>query len=200
MKIARIGLLVGLLSVVVVMGIMLYEMVLGPDALDWSEEGIQRTLESGEWLPLVIIPIVLVISLLAFLPFWRIIFPEVIKNGETAPARVLKVRDTGVTVNDDPQIGLTLEITPSTIAPYEAEVTTLVSRLNAALVRPGIAAEVVFDPKKPSRVQVTSLDIPAAAVPGSSAARMQELKDLREQDLISEAEYEAKRKEILEAL
>lgn len=200
MVIARIGLIIGLLGVILVMGVMFYEMVLGPDALDWSEESIQRTLESGEWLPLIIVPIVLIITGVAFIPFWRIIFPDVIKNGETAPARVLKVSDTGVTVNDDPQVALTLEITPSSIGPYEAEVRTIVSRLNASLVRPGIAAEVVFDPKKPSRVQLTSLEIPAAAAPGSSAARMNELNDLRDQHLISEEEYEAKRKEILEAL
>lgn len=197
---ARIGFMVGILSVVITLGAMAYFMLLGPDRLDFSPEGLPRTIESGEWLPLVIVPGVLIITGLAMIPFFRIMFPVQIKNGISAPARVLKVWDTGTSINDNPQVGLLLEVSPAEISSYQVETATVVSRLNAALVQPGIAAEVKYDPRKPSRLELVSLELPAAAPRGDTAARLAELKDLRDRDLVTEEEYQAKREEILKAL
>jgi hypothetical protein len=199
MKGARIGLLIGALGVVFALGTVGYELLLGPDRLDFSPEGLPRTLESGDWLLLLIVPGVLIITGLALLPFVHLIFPTHVKDGVSAPARVLKVWDTGVSVNDNPEVGLLLEVSPPMLAPYQVQTKKLVSRLQAALVQPGIAAEVKYDPHEPSRLEIVSLNL-GAPPHGDAAARLQELKDLRDGDLVTEVEYEAKREEILRAL
>jgi hypothetical protein len=133
------------------------------------------------------------------LPFLRIIFPREIKNGVTAQAKVLKVWDTGVSINDNPQVGLLLEVSPPGGNSFQVEAKTMVSRLNAALVQPGITAEVKYDPEKPQRIQILSLNIQGTA-PSNAAGRMEELNDLYDKGLITKEEYQQKREEILKAL
>ncbi len=75
-----------------------------------------------------------------------------------------EVRDTGVTLNDDPQIELLLQVAPpGGIPSSQAKANTYVSRLESARVRPGIVAQVKYDPKKPQRVQILSLHLQDAA-------------------------------------
>ena len=113
----------------------------------------------------------------------------------TAPARVLKVRDTGVSINDNPQVGLLLEVTPLTEAAFQAEGKLVVSRLNAALVQPGVAAEVKYDPRNRARLQIVGLTL-SPLVSGGAAARLEELNTLRKDGLITDEEYEQKRQEM----
>jgi hypothetical protein len=163
------------------------------------EMNIPRMVETGEFLAIPILIIVLGIVLATLYHFYRIIAPPQIKNGVTAPAKVLKVWDTGTTINDNPQIGMLLEVTPSLGASFQAEAKTLVSRLNAALVQPGITAKVIYDPEKLKRIQVMEVHVqnPAAQ---DSVARMEELEQLRTRHLINEEEYQEKRKQILNNL
>ena len=169
---------------------------------DWSavrEMNIPRMLETGEFIAIPIMVIVLGIVLATLWHFYRIISPPQIKNGVTAPAKVLKVWDTGTTINDNPQIGMLLEVTPSLGASFQAEAKTIVSRLNAALVQPGITAKVIYDPQKPKRIQVTEVHVQNPAE-SNAVARMEELGQLRDRHLITEEEYQEKRKEILNNL
>jgi hypothetical protein len=166
---------------------------------DWAamrEMNFPRMLETGDVIAIPILIIVLVVVLATLWYFYRIIDPPRIKNGVTAPARILKVWDTGTTINDDPQIGLLLEVTPSMSASFQAEAKTLISRLNAALVQPGITAKVVYDPEKPKRIQVLEVDVEAPAS-SNAVARMEELEQLRSRHLVTEEEYQVKRKQIL---
>lgn len=117
----------------------------------------------------------------------------------TLQAKVLKVWDTGVSINDNPQVGLLLEISLVGGIPYQVEAKTVVSRLNASLVQPGITAEVMVDPQKPQRMQILALDIDQQ--PNEDAVtRMEELNALRDKNLITESEYQRKREEILKHL
>jgi hypothetical protein len=169
---------------------------------DWTavrEMNIPRMLETGEFIAIPIMVIVLGIVLATLWHFYRIISPPQIKNGVTAPAKVLQVWDTGTSINDNPQIGMLLEITPSLGASFQAEAKTIVSRLNAALVQPGISAEVKYDPEKPKRIQITEVHVQNPA-PQDSVTRMEELEQLRTRHLISEEEYQEKRKQILNNL
>ncbi len=169
---------------------------------DWSvvrEMNIPRMLETGEFLPIPIMIIVMGIVFATLFHFYRIISPPEIKNGMTAQAKVLKVWDTGTTINDNPQIGLLLEVAPSMGSVFQAETKTIVSRLNAALVQPGIAATVVYDPQNPKRIQVQGVQVKSPAAM-DSVARMEELEQLRDRRLITEEEYQAKRREILEKI
>jgi hypothetical protein len=151
------------------------------------------------WLPVIIIPIVLVIVGFSMRPLFRLFFPPNIKNGITAEAEVLEVRDTGTTINDDPQIALLLEVRPSMAATFQTELKTLVSRLEVANYRPGCKAVVLYDPTNPKRMVLQSFE-PATSVASSAEDRLAELVRLKDRGLITPSEYERKREEIIKAL
>lgn len=149
--------------------------------------------------PIIMIPIVLVIIALSMRPLFRQFFPPNIKNGITAEAEVLEVHDTGTTINDDPQIAMLLEVRPSMGAAFQAELKTLVSRLEVANYRPGCKAVVLFDPTNPKRIVLQSFE-PAVTAAGSPEDRLDALNRLRDKGLITASEYERKREEIIKAL
>jgi hypothetical protein len=183
------------LVITLVAGIIPLIFMLGSqDATPFSGE-----FDIGKWVPFIIVPVFLVIMATAMRPLFRAFFPPNIKNGISAEAEVLEVRDTGVTINDDPQIALLLEVRPSMGAVFQAELKTLVSRLEVANYRPGCKAVVVYDPANPKRMVLQSID-PATSVPGSAEDRLTELTRLRDRGLITAAEYERKREEILKLL
>jgi len=199
MKSVRTVFLISLAITLVSLGVVVFAVLSGPDRIEIEGQTLAEAFESGELMPLIIIPVVLVIVAFSMRPFLRIIFPPKIKDGVTAEAKVLKVWDTGVSINDNPQVGLLLQVTPSMSPAFQAEAKTVVSRLNAALVQPGVTAEVEYDPLKPQRLQVKTLHIlPAGS--GSAAERMEELAHLRQRRLITDEEYQKKREEILKAL
>lgn len=116
------------------------------------------------------VTLIVVLSLLVTLPFLALTLVFVgrlvrnsarnralLANGEPAPAFILSAFDTGVTVNDSPQVRLRLEVRPAGRPPYEAETTLLVGRLQVGMLAPGMPASVKFDPADPSRVAVESL-------------------------------------------
>jgi hypothetical protein len=156
-------------------------------------------LENSDLSPVFVILIVLTISTVAIVPFLRFVFPREIKDGVEAQAKVLKVWDTGVSINDNPQVGLLLEISPAGGNPIQVEAKTVVSRLNAALVQPGITVDVRYDPQKPRRLRVLTFNFDSP-VPGDNAARLEELERLRDKGLITAEEYRQKREEILKNL
>jgi len=199
MKIARIALIIGGAGAIVSLGVVAYQVFYGPDRVDLAGKSLRQLLQNGDLGPLVIIPVVLIISGAVMLPFLRTIFPPEIKNGVNAPAQVLKVWDTGVSINDNPQVGLLLQISPAGAMPFQAQAKTVVSRLNAALVQPGITAEVRYDPNKPQRLRVLVLHIKDVGST-DAATRMEQLNELRDKRLITETEYREKREEILRAL
>jgi hypothetical protein len=72
--------------------------------------------------------------------------------GVAAPAMVLQIWDTGVTVNDDPVVGFLLDVRPEGQAPFQAKTKALVSRLAVPRVQPGAQLKVMYDPKDTTRV------------------------------------------------
>ncbi len=77
---------------------------------------------------------------------------ELLEKGIPAAAIVLQIRDTGVTINENPQVEFLLEVRPEGRAPYQAQTTALVSRLSVPKYQPGAVVKVLFDPQDPSRV------------------------------------------------
>ena len=177
----------------------LYVVFFSPDRIQIAGKSLPELLQGGELLTIIAIPIVLIVSGILMLNFVRILFPGEIKNGITTQASVLKVWDTGVSINDNPQVGLLLEITPPDGTPFRTEAKTIVSRLNAALVQPGIKVDVMYDPKNLKRVQVMTVHTPEPASVGATS-RLEELEAMREKGLISHDEYQEKREEILKSL
>lgn len=72
--------------------------------------------------------------------------------GQSAEALVLSIRDTGMTVNDNPIVAFRLEVRPPTGQPYEVETRGLVGRLDVPQVQPGAVLPVAIDPKDPLKV------------------------------------------------
>jgi len=89
-----------------------------------------------------------------FRPF--IVSNKLLKTGVRAKAKILKVWDTGVTVNQNPQVGILLEVTPQNKMPFQAEAKQIISRLNPSLYQPGMEVNVRFDPDDTDKVAIES--------------------------------------------
>ncbi len=93
-----------------------------------------------------------------FYLFYRIFFKPMInasrlqKNGIPGTARIVEVRDTGVTINNNPQVKLILEVKNSFGQRYTAETRALVSRINPGAYVPGMEVPVKIDPKNEMNV------------------------------------------------
>jgi hypothetical protein len=81
---------------------------------------------------------------------------ELHASGNPAKAEILKIWDTGMTVNDDPVVGFRLKVTPEGKSDYEAETKLRIPRLEVSQYQPGAVVDVRVDPSDPQRV---SLDI-----------------------------------------
>jgi hypothetical protein len=75
-------------------------------------------------------------------------------SGITAKATILRLWDTGTTVNDNPVAGMLLEVQPPSGQPYQVETKSLIPRLATAQVQPGAVIQVKIDPAKRERVVV----------------------------------------------
>jgi hypothetical protein len=199
MKSLRPVLLISSIIAILGLGFAAFMLFWGPDHIEFEGRTLADLLESGDLTPLIVIPVALIISAFAMRPVFRLAFPSEIKNAVAAQARVMKVWDTGVSINDNPQVGLLLHVTPSMSAAFDVEAKTIVSRLNAALVQPGITADIKYDPQKPKRLEIVTLNVEEIGS-GGAESRLEELKTLLDRRLITEDEYNKKREEILKAL
>ena len=102
MKRIQIIFLISALVALVPLGIMTYMAFWGPDHIEFTGKTLKQIFADEDAMTIVVVPITLIIVGLCLLPFLRIIFPMQIKNGERAKATLLKVWDTGTTINDDP--------------------------------------------------------------------------------------------------
>ncbi|MGH2575570.1 MAG: hypothetical protein ACRDFC_07715 [Ignavibacteria bacterium] len=101
----------------------------------------------------------LVFVLIFFFVYWKIFRPMVVSNkllktGTPAQATVLKVWDTGVTVNNDPQVGILLEVSPPMAMPYQVETKMIISRLQPNLLQQGMVVTVKIDPDDKDKVAI----------------------------------------------
>lgn len=188
-----------LISILIAGAGIAFILVSGADKTPVISKGINETVNEGNPPWAIIIPVMVAIIGLSLLPFFKIFFPGTIKNGVTAEATVQKVWDTGVSINDNPQIGILLNVTPSTGPAFQVEAKKVVSRLNTGVIQPGVKVKVLYDPLNIKRVLVQSFQ-DMESHPTSTEIRLRELNDLREKSLITLEEYEKKREEILKAL
>lgn len=72
--------------------------------------------------------------------------------GQAAEATVLEIRDTGMTVNDNPIVAFRLRVQPVSGEAYEVETRGLVGRLDVPQVQPGAVLPVAIDPQDPRKV------------------------------------------------
>lgn len=91
--------------------------------------------------------------------FWSVFRPmavqnKLLKTGISATAVIKELSDTGVTVNNSPQIKLLLEVTPPTGAPYLVQTKTLISRLQTSMYQPGMVLAVKIDLNDKNKVAI----------------------------------------------
>ena len=79
---------------------------------------------------------------------------ETLQNGEPAQAKILKLIDTGSSVNDSPKVILQLEIYPPEGIAYPAEIKFYVPRLNVAQVQPGNMIAVKINRQDKTKIAV----------------------------------------------
>ena len=102
----------------------------------------------------------MVIFIGVFYLCYRIFFKPIInasrlqKNGLPGKATILEVKDTGVTINNNPQVKLMLEVKNSFGQKYNAQCRVMVSRLNPGMFMPGMEVAVKIDPKNEQNVVI----------------------------------------------
>lgn len=100
------------------------------------------------WMVISIIGLVSTLLWFVFLKdMWR--DRRVLKTGEPATARVLRMFETGITINENPVVKLELEVTPQRGSTFVTMSKTMVSRLNPMMYGPGTVVSVKIDPLDP---------------------------------------------------
>ncbi len=93
---------------------------------------------------------------------------ELQKTGVAAEATITGLVETGMTINEIyPVVKILLEVRPPGGQPYQAEVRTMVGRLDIPQIQPGTVVKVVYDPAYPSNVALATAD--AVAMAGAAA-------------------------------
>jgi hypothetical protein len=84
--------------------------------------------------------------------FWAVLFKPMMvrkklaKNGVPATAKILEIHDTGVTVNNSPQVKLLVEVNSSVSGTYLVETKQIISRVQVPQFQPGAMFTVLVDP------------------------------------------------------
>ena len=82
---------------------------------------------------------------------------KLLKSGVPASGVITQIWDTGVTINNNPEIGLEVQVTPSTGMPFTAKTKKVISRLDTSYYQPGMSCTVRYDPNDTSKVAIESL-------------------------------------------
>jgi hypothetical protein len=135
---------------------------------------------------------------------------EIAEKGQSAAATLLEYWDTGTTINDDPQVGMLLEVHPVGSIPYQAKLTTVIPRLSVGMLKPGANLQVSYLAERPQDLAFISFDMPVEE-PGETGqpgvvtlwnetrkARLAELDELYNRRMIGDSDYRRRREELLE--
>jgi len=83
---------------------------------------------------------------------------ELMQNGIDGQATIRAIRDTGMTVNENPVVEFDLEISGSG-TPYDATIQQIASRLTVAQYSPGTVLPCKIDPEDSSKVLLVNPDV-----------------------------------------
>ena len=108
-----------------------------------------------------VVPIILSVAITLIVLVWvrkfmRNMTGANLKDGTPAQATILRIWDTGTTINDNPVVGFLLEVHPQNLPAYQAESKSMIPRLSIPQFQPGANVPVKIDPRNQSRV---ALDI-----------------------------------------
>lgn len=77
---------------------------------------------------------------------------EFMRTGTRTNAVVMDIQDTGVTVNDNPVVKLTLSLNHTTFGNFQQTITATVPRVK--IPRVGDSVNVIYDPNNPAKMSV----------------------------------------------
>lgn len=81
---------------------------------------------------------------------------DIVENGIPASAKILSVRQTGVMLNDQPQVEFLLEVHPPSGMPYQTQAKAVVSLVSIPQFQPGAEVAVKIHPTDQSKVAFIS--------------------------------------------
>lgn len=77
---------------------------------------------------------------------------RILSKGVPAQATIMRIWETGMRVNHQPQVGFELQVHPPNAQPYVTQTTMVVSALAIPRIQPGTVVPCKFDPSDPSKV------------------------------------------------
>ena len=120
---------------------------------------------------------------------------ELLYAGRRAPAVVLDVQDTGMTVNNDPRVRVRLRVEPEGEPPFEVERKLLVSRL--AIPRPGERLEAAYDPADREKLTFRIAELTDDGPPADRLAQLERLARLHREGALTDDEFAAEKARVL---
>ena len=82
---------------------------------------------------------------------------ELMEKGTPAAATITAVGQTGMFINNNPQVQIVLEVVPEEGEPYTATVTKVLQLIQLPQVQPGKLVDVRIDPENPKRMVIVGL-------------------------------------------
>lgn len=82
---------------------------------------------------------------------------QLLETGIQAKAKIIDVWDSAITINNQPQIGMKIEVYPLIGQPFTSEVNLVISRLQTSYYQPGVSCIVRYDPNNTKTVAIESL-------------------------------------------
>lgn len=102
--------------------------------------------------------LITIVSIIPMLMVFRKVFGgikqtnQLLATGEAAQAKILKMWDTGATLNDNPQVEILLEVHAVNRSPYQVETKCFLSRVKIPQVQTGAIVNVKIDRQDAAKV------------------------------------------------
>jgi len=77
---------------------------------------------------------------------------EILAIGRPATGTIVRLIDTGTTINNDPVVEFVIQVAPVEGEAYEARTKALISRLDVPAIQPGRVVPVKYDPQDRMRI------------------------------------------------
>lgn len=161
--------------------------------------------------PLFFVGVMLFASLISWLVMRPMLRDQtILETGEEAWGKLLKYWDTGTTINDNPLVGMQLEVHRKDGSFYQAKTSTVIPRLEIGDLREGAQVLLKVNRSNPQKVAfagfqegqepVEAFSSPAETEPSAgelARAKLEELDELHARGWIAEDLYQIRRAEIL---
>jgi hypothetical protein len=82
---------------------------------------------------------------------------QLLETGIQAKGKIIEMWDSAITINNQPQIGMKIEVYPLIGQPFTSEVNLVISRLQTSYYQAGVSCVVRYDPNNTKTVAIESL-------------------------------------------